>query len=284
MRRTADYPVVIVDKDQARSKPTNKALPAALEDGLEECQAPLLSTVTSRLYASRLPISQLEDPNVRATAFRRRGGIDLLHATDKATSKLILTPTRDAGISGPRLREAHHRMGLYPATEFVTESIGVEEFPIPHVNEGQAAGLCLKGEAKTLIVVLMRAGEPMASGISTAFPTAMFLHAKGPCDLTAPAHQGGQINPARGRRRQRRYRSSHVCAADSPRESRCPGDDHCRGSTSPVCQTGRRQSFSRLMWEDEKPSFVALQISENKDAGKVTVDTGSSLFNTKHLQ
>ena len=38
-------------------------------------------------------------------------------------------------------------------------------------------------EKATLIVPLMRGGEPMAFGVNEAFPLAMFHHAKVPSDL-----------------------------------------------------------------------------------------------------
>jgi uracil phosphoribosyltransferase len=89
-----------------------------------------------------------------------------------------MTPTRDASVSDPALRDAHFRIGQYLATEFVTKVVGLETYPIPHVQGHTTTGHRLRNEASTIIVALMRGGEPMAFGVSAAFPIASFLHAK----------------------------------------------------------------------------------------------------------
>jgi uracil phosphoribosyltransferase len=72
---------------------------------------------------------------------------------------------------------------LYLATEFLTELIGVEEYPIPHVQEHSTSGYRLRNEKNTSIVALMRGGEPMAQGVNEAFPSAMFIHANNAEDV-----------------------------------------------------------------------------------------------------
>jgi uracil phosphoribosyltransferase len=94
-----------------------------------------------------------------------------------------MTPMRDAGVAGPALRAAHGNVGWYLASEFVTDMIGLEEYAIPHVQGHQTNGHRLHHEQQTAIVALMRGGEPMALGVSSAFPLAMLVHATKPSDI-----------------------------------------------------------------------------------------------------
>ena len=59
----------------------------------------------------------------------------------------------------------------------------MEECPISHVLGHRTTGFRLLHEQQTTIVALMRAGEPMASGVSDAFPSAMYVHAARPSDI-----------------------------------------------------------------------------------------------------
>ena len=129
----------------------------------------------------------------------------------------------------------------------------------------------------------MRAGEPMAAGVSATFPTAMFLHAKEPSNLQ-PAHitearaillVDGVVNEGttavRFLRHIRRVDpKARVLIVAGVVQGRCVGRD------------GGNQ-FSRLSEGDEALSLVALRISGNKYAGRGGVDTGNRLFNTTHL-
>jgi uracil phosphoribosyltransferase len=97
---------------------------------------------------------------------------------------------RDAAFAGSALRKAHRPVGWYLACEFLTHLIGIEECPISHVLGHKAAGWRLLHEQQTTIVALMRAGEPIASDVSEAFPLAMYVHATGPDDIK-PHHVQG---------------------------------------------------------------------------------------------
>jgi hypothetical protein len=68
--------------------------------------------------------------------------------------------------------------------------IGVEEYPIPHVQGHQTSGYRLLHEQQTSIVALMRGGEAMALGVNEAFPLAMFVHASRPDDIMLHHLQG----------------------------------------------------------------------------------------------
>jgi hypothetical protein len=47
---------------------------------------------------------------------------------------LLMTPTRDVTVAGSVLREAYRRIGWYLAIEFVADKIGMDGFPISHVQ------------------------------------------------------------------------------------------------------------------------------------------------------
>lgn len=78
----------------------------------------------------------------------------------------------------------------------LTSAIGLEEFPVPHVQGHEVSGHRLRHESQTLIVALMRGGEPMAFGVNDVFLHAMFVHADEENDLRDPpgptnSHPGG---------------------------------------------------------------------------------------------
>ncbi len=115
-----------------------------------------------------------------------------MHATHQPGARVLASRTRDATVAGPQLREAHREIGRYLATEFVTRIIGLDAYAVPHVQGGQTDKFCLRAEAKTVVVAIMRGGEPMALGVSDAFPTAMFVHAGEPAHLKAEHLEGMQ--------------------------------------------------------------------------------------------
>ncbi|KAK3618183.1 hypothetical protein LTR56_024815 [Elasticomyces elasticus] len=104
---------------------------------------------------------------VTRTSFTKRH-LSIFNATESTAAKLLQTAMRDAKISDPALHV-----------------IGLEECPINHVEGTQTLGHRLVDEQRTTIVPLMRGGEPMAFGVSEAFPPAMFVHALKMEDLGA---------------------------------------------------------------------------------------------------
>ncbi|KAF8138670.1 uracil phosphoribosyltransferase-domain-containing protein [Boletus edulis] len=153
--------------------------------GLRARQVLLPNNVSPRLDTTRLPLVDITDPEFIESVFRRPRcpSPQVLHATSKSAAKLLMTPTRNATIAGPALRDAHRRVGWYLAMEFLADLIGLEEYRIPHVQGHQTEGHRLVHEQRTLIVALMRGGEAMAFGVNDAFPLAMFVHAKRPEDI-----------------------------------------------------------------------------------------------------
>lgn len=45
-----------------------------------------------------------------------------------------MTPTRNANLNGPALRDAHRRIGLFLAIRYMSELVGLEEYMMPHVQ------------------------------------------------------------------------------------------------------------------------------------------------------
>jgi len=251
-------------------------------DGLLARQVLLPSNASPRLDTAKLPKIQLTDPEHVDSIIRRRSRhrLQVLHATDRNAVKLLMTPMRDATVAGPVLREAHRRVGWYLATEFLAEMIGVEEYPIPHVQGHQTSGYRLCHEKTTSIVALMRGGEPMALGVNDAFPCAMFVHAKRPEDIE-PHHL---------------LRLRTIVLVDSVVNSGKTVVDfvqHVRSLDATIrivvvagvvqAQSVSEGSLAQALARHANFSLVALRLSDNKFTGRGTTDTGNRLFNTTHL-
>lgn len=156
--------------------------------------------------------------------------------------------------------------------------IGCEETEIPHVQKHQTEGYRLLDEEKTVIVALMRGGEPMALGVSEAFPAAMFVHANVPEDLKEQ-HIRGQ---------------STILLVDSVVNSGKTILDfieHVRKINKTVrivvvAGVIQAKFFNKPpahVQADWNVGFVAMRLSENQFKGKGQTDTGNRLFNTTQL-
>lgn len=243
-------------------------------------QAVLPPHAPPRLDTTRLPLVQLTAQSFIESVLARRQSLHVLHATQRPAAKLLMTPMRDASISGPALREVHRRVGFYLATEFCTQIIGIESNPIPHVQGHQTDGYGLLNEKSTLIVPLMRRGEPMAFGVNDAFPLAMFYHAKIPSDLQDD-HLKNMVT---------------IILVDSvvnSGKSILQFVQHIRTLHSTIrivvvagvihSQTVSATRIARALGRFNGLSFVALRLSDNQFTGRGTTDTGNRLFNTLHM-
>jgi phosphoserine phosphatase len=174
MLKKANQAIIVVGEESARSKTMDTALLNAIDsEGFKARQVVLPNSAKPRLETAKLPLIQLSDQDLIDSIFARRdlhSAIQVLHATNRGAAKLLMTPMRDATISDPALREAHRHVGWYLATEFLTQVIGLEEYPIQHVQGHTTTGHQLLHEKQTTIVALMRGGEPMALGVNDAFP------------------------------------------------------------------------------------------------------------------
>lgn len=285
MLSRADQAIVVVGEEQARSKTMDAALTIAIDnEGFRARQTTLPSSSTPRLNTTKLPLVQITEQGFLDSVFCRRGRpapLQVLHATKKSAAKLLMTSMRDSRLTGPALRVAHHRAGFYLAIEFLSDAIGTEEHPILHVQGHQVAGHRFLHEQETLIVALMRGGEPMAFGVNNAFPMAMFLHANQPEDIKSH-HVKGKVN---------------LILVDSVVNSGKTLLDfvkHIRkihASLRIVVVAGvvqsqaiaRESMIAQALSRNAVRTIIALRVSDNKYTGTGTTDTGNRLFNTTHL-
>ena len=285
MMCTAQNPIVVVADEQLRSKTMEKVLGSAIERGdLDRArQAVLPGDATPRLDTERLPLVQLT-----ASAFvdsilsqgGRHADSEVIYATDKPSTKVLATTMRDSSVAGPDLRRAHRRAGEYLAIEFLTGMLGIEKCQIRHVLGRTTMGYRLLHEQQTLIVALMRGGEPMAYGVNEVFPLAMLLHAHRPEDIKAH-HIKGMIN---------------VILVDSvvnTGKSVIEFLQYLRSMHATVrivivagvlqAQAMRDGKLAEEFQRHYNIKLVALRTSETSFVGSGTNDTGNRLFNTTHL-
>ncbi|KAF7561252.1 hypothetical protein G7046_g2879 [Stylonectria norvegica] len=284
MLSRADKAIVVVGDEGTRSKSMDAALLDAIDNkDLRARQILLPETVTPRLDSTKLPIVDLNDEafiNSIMCRSPKSGLTQVFHTTDRNAAKLLMTPTRDARVAGPALREAHRRIGWYLATEVLADVLGIEERSIPHVQGHYTSGHRVKNEDKTTIIALMRGGEPMALGVSDALPLAQFLHAKEPEHVTA-AHLHGQ----RAVVLVDSVVNSGKSVVEFVNHIRKLGSDVQIVVVSGVVQSSsvKTGDFSQALDRDKQLSVVALRMSDNKFTGKGTTDTGNRLFNTTHM-
>lgn len=284
MLRQADEAIVVVREEALRSKSMDKALLEAIDThGLHARQLLLPGDVVPRLDVAKLPVVQLDEAvlnSVFGHGIRRDGPLQVIHESESNAVKMLTTPTRDAKIRGPGLREAHRHVGRYLALRCLSEVVGVEEHPIPHVQGHQTSGFRLRDAHKTCIVALMRGGEPMAMGVSDVVPEAMFLHATDPKDVTA-CHLEGQ---------------STVFLVDSVVNSGASVVrfyERIRGLKATIrtvvvagvvqAQCVSNGGLLHALGRDAFFDVVALRLSNNAFTGQGGTDTGNRLFNTTHL-
>lgn len=285
MLQRADEAVVVVGNEPNRSKTMDPALLGAIDrDGLRACQIRMPVTAPPRLSKGKLPLADLNDMAFISSLLCRRDNTDrfpIYHATNKSAAKLLATPMRDAAVAGPALRKAHSEAGLYLAREFVADIIGMQKCPISHVLGIEATGSMLLHEQTTTVIAVMRAGEPMASGVSKAFPLAMYVHAHEPTDLVLhhikDQHQvilvDSVINSGKTVvefvQRIRDLANVRIVVVAGVVQGEC---------VSP------NSAVYKALADFENVSLVALRISSTKFTGSGTTDTGNRLFNTTHLK
>ncbi|KAK8121439.1 hypothetical protein PG999_005559 [Apiospora kogelbergensis] len=284
MLKEANHAVIVVGEERSRSSTMEAALTNAIKnDGLRACQALLPASVKPRLDPTKLPIIQLagSDFMEKVISQRQPGLLRILHATSKHAAKLLMTPMRDATVAGPALREAHRQVGRYLATEYIAAILGIEEYPTLHVQGHQATGYRLKNEQETVIVALMRGGEPMAFGVNDAFPRAMFLHASCPDDI--------KLHHLREKQTVVLVDSvvnSGKTAAEFVQYVRKLKPDIGVAIVAGVVQSkviSEGNVVRKAIICRGDVDLIALRLSENKFTGRGTTDTGNRLFNTTYL-
>ncbi|KAI0141191.1 uracil phosphoribosyltransferase-domain-containing protein [Hypoxylon sp. NC0597] len=269
MLKMADRAIVVVGDEKTRSKSMDLALLDAINDGLQAYQFLPRVCASPRLNTTKLPVIQSLDSHF----------IESLSGTIHA-ARLLQTPTRNAGIDGHLLRLAHSRVGWYLAVHHLTEILGLQGDLIPHVQGHLTDGYKLRDEDSTLIVALMRGGEPMALGISEAFPLAPFLHAFRPGDIT-------------NQHITRNLKVVLVDAVINSGKTMTEFVQHIRkinGTIPIIIVAGVVQykvvsegAFAQLLEGCKHLSLVALRFSETAYVGRGATDTGNRLFNTTDL-
>lgn len=277
MLRNANQAIVVTGDETTRSKSMDPLLEKAIEQkSFHPRQVLLPDTASPRLDTTKLPLVEITSPGFISSIFRRR---KVVHASENI-ARVLMTPMRDARVEGPALREAHRRVGWYLATEFMAELIGVEGFPIPHVQGHQVDGFRLLDEERTTIVAMMRGGESMALGVNEALPKASFVHA-GLCEDLLLHHLTDK---------------STVILVDSvinSGESVVKFVKRIRDLSLDIRivvivgviqkESISERTLAHKMQEDKKLNIIALRLSENKFTGRGGTDTGNRLFNTTHI-
>ncbi|KJX94133.1 putative uracil phosphoribosyltransferase protein [Zymoseptoria brevis] len=278
MLRQADRAFVVVGDQRTRSKSMESKLLSSIQHGLRAQQILLPPNSTMRLDSATLPPVQLQDLVFNGA---RKWDFNISHATDKPSAQILMTATRDASFAGPALRQAHHQTGRYLALEYVSEKIGLSSYPIRHVQGHFTNGQRLLDEDKTLIIALMRGGEPMALGVNEAFPLAAFHHSYQPKDVREKNLEGMRavvlVDSVINNGKSMAEYVNHIRALDvAVRIVVVAG----------VVQEQAVQENGGLAKQLEKHGrldLVALRMSSNKYTGKKQTDTGDRLFNTTYL-
>ncbi|KAL5903123.1 hypothetical protein ACKVV7_011430 [Pyricularia oryzae] len=282
MMAMAERAFVVVGDEEVRSTTMDSELEQAISSRVfrkskdkqfNTCIAQVLvpSTVRSR---PNLPIAELQYPVATSEV--------PVYIADSTPAKLLASPMRDASIVGPALQEAHVQVGKYLATDLITKVLDLEDYTIPHVQGTNTIGYRLKAENRTLIVAMMRGGEPMARGVYQTFPQAIFAFAKDPHQVT-----GRDVADV-----------ANILLVDSvinTGKSMVDFVEHIRGMNprakillvAGVVQAGamaidKEESLRRKMESWGDVGIVALRVSENQYTGVKGTDTGNRLFNTTH--
>ena len=285
MLENAKKAIVVVGGKGSRSNSMGHELKYAIDRAVKARQVSLPNQSAIRLTEDHLPLVKLTEPGFLDSifAFPLIGTtLKTCIATDRPSTKLLMTPTRNKQIDVPELRESHRIIGRYLATEFLTEPdiIGLEDYAMDHVKGNSVLGYRLRDESKTVIVALMRGGEPMAFGVNDAFPLASFKHAKCPKDIA-------EIDLDE---------EATVILVDSVIDtgaSMIEFLEHIRALSPTIRMVTVANVIQNEFIDEERLlkvpkdlgalSLVALRVSANKYKGTKDIDTGNRLFNTKSL-
>jgi uracil phosphoribosyltransferase len=273
--KKADQAYVVVGDKKSRSK--------SMPKHSTTLSAPVFAHTRYSLQQMPSPFSTLPNypsSNSNSASLNLIFKRPFLHATDTPIQKLLTTPTHNAKISGPALCTAHEQLGYFLATSLLSQILGLETYDIPHVQGHSVNGHSMRDEATTLIVPLIRGGEPMAFGISRALPLASFAHAYHFSDIKPGNFTGKStiilvdsvINTGKSiveflePLRKEHPEVKVVVVAGVVQE------DAVKGTELAKCLEG------------DKVWLVALRKSGNKFVGTGGMDMGGRLFNTTYLE
>lgn len=287
MLKKANQAVVVVGSGSSRSKSFDEKLQHAIvNEGLRACQVLLPSDSTPRLDSKILPTTELDDAFFSALTAQDRS-LKIYNASedDKPAAKLLASSTRNVNVHGLALQQAHENAGWYLATEYISQALGVEPFDFITVQDKTTQGHRLVDESKTLIVPLMRGGDPIARGVFRAFPKAMYHHAKQPEQLEAKHVVGKNtiiltdwvINTGQGmvefvkHIRENLSGQVRIVMVAGVVQEQVVGKEGVEGV------------LARDLAGMGDVTLVTLRVSENKYKGAGSTDTGHRLFNSTHL-
>ncbi|KAJ4367992.1 hypothetical protein N0V83_006347 [Neocucurbitaria cava] len=283
MLKRADQAVVVVGDQHTRSESMETALSNAITNGgLHALQVVLPPTAPPRLDTSRLPPLDITKIDfINALTQYQRTGVSIHVATDKPASKLLATQMRNSAIRGPELRKVHKQAGCYLAHEYLSRIIGLEARSIARVLGRPTSGFMLANEDETTIMSLMRGGDPMASGVSKAFPQGMYVDVKKPLDIELH-HLQGQAQVILVDSVVNTGKSIIECVHAIRKLDADIRIIIVAGVIQAQCLY-RNSSTYRALCTYGHVDIVALRVSDTKFTGSGTTDTGNRLFNTTHL-
>lgn len=191
MLKKAHQALVVVGPESSRSKSFDAKLQNPIEnEGLRARQVLLPPDSAPRLDSKIIPTVELDEAFFTALVTKDRS-LKIFNASVTAAAKLLASSTRNVSVHGLALQQAHENAGWYLATEYISRAVGVETFDFTTVENKITKGHHLIDEDKTLIIPLMRGGDPIARGVHKAFPWAMYHHAKTP-DQVQSEHVAGK--------------------------------------------------------------------------------------------
>jgi uracil phosphoribosyltransferase len=163
----------------------------------------------------------------------------------------------------------------------VSRIVGLEPRLISHVLGRPTSGFQLAKEEQTTIVALMRGGDPMALGVSQAFPHARYVHAKVPQDLKIH-HLEGQAQVLLVDSVVNTGKSVIECVDAIRFLSPDIRIIIVAGVVQAQCLY-RNSVMYKALSAYGSIDVVALRVSDTKFTGSGTTDTGNRLFNTTHM-
>ncbi|KAJ5640041.1 uncharacterized protein N7484_007903 [Penicillium longicatenatum] len=134
MLKAANKAIVVAGNESTRSATMDDALRESIgHEGFEPRQ--LLLPSWDHVQPRLTSFMRLTDESFLNPVFARHNRLHVFHATKHSGPKIMMTAMHDATISGPALRQAHHRVGWYLTMRFYTEMVGTGPYSITHVQD-----------------------------------------------------------------------------------------------------------------------------------------------------
>ena len=215
------------------------------------------------------------------------------YAFSNASAQVLATQTRRADLHGPDLQRVHEDVGKFLADKIIDEygkTMGlVNDANFSHVQGGEFVGK-VAAASNVLVLPLMRGGDPMARGVYSRFPSALFIHFYDEKDDVARCND----NLAETLKHMDSRATVSAVVVDSVVNSGKSVERAIKyinqlvESTNPnlavvifvLAGVIQKEAAERLPPAYPRARFLALRVSENKYVGKGGTDTGNRLFGT----